>query len=226
MESIIIKVERFSKRRLLFLFGMAAILCGLSMSLISCYPGDDISPAQSDIVVTVFDHSADFSTKLTYARPPDVCAISDPGQPACDPLSGLDASTEQQILASIDANMAAMGFTPANPPDPTATSPVAPDVTVLPFVTKNTWTGYSCYPYYWGWYGGYGWCYPYAYTFTTGTLLIVMEDPVNPPANSQSLWTAGINGLVSGSSTSQINQRVNNTINQAFKQSSYLGAGK
>ena len=103
------------------------------------------------------------------------------------------------------------------------------DVHIVPFATKNTWAGYTCYPYYWDyWYGyppGYGWCYPYPYTFTTGTVLIVMLDPTKP-TDSSPIWVAAINGLVSGSSTSEINQRVGNTINQAFNQSSYLGAGK
>jgi hypothetical protein len=207
------------------------LLCGLGLSLVSCYPGDDISPSQSDIVVTVPNPTADFSTKLTYARTPDVCEISDQNQAMCDSPPTLDASTVQQILTSIDANMTGMGFTAANPPDPTATSPVVGDVHIVPFATKKTWVGYTCYPYYWDyWYGdgyppGYGWCYPYPYTFTTGTLLIVMLDPLKP-TDSSPLWAAAINGLVSGSSIPQINQRVSNTINQAFKQSPYLGAGK
>lgn len=226
MKRITMGSRSFRKRKLLSLLGAVVLSGGLGMSLVSCYPGDDISSSQTDIVATVPDQSADFSTKLTYSRPPTVCAVSDPGQSGCDIPSDIPASTEQQILASIDTNMAAMGFTPANPPDPTATSPVAADVQVLPFATRTTWAGTACYPYYWdGWYGGYGWCYPYTYTFTTGTLMIVMLVPTNP-LNSSPIWSAGINGVLDGSSTSQINQRVNNAIDQAFRQSSYLAAGK
>jgi len=225
MKRILMEYRSFSKRKLLSLLGAVVLCGGLGISLISCYPGDDISPSQTDIVATVPDLSTDFSTKKTYARPPDVCAVSDPSQTGCDNPSGIPASTEQQILASIDSNMAGMGFTPANPTDPTDNT-VPSDVQVLPFATKNTWAGSTCYPYYWGgWYGGSGWCYPYTYTFTTGTLLIVMLVPTDPP-NSSPIWSAGINGLLDGSSTNQINQRVYNAINQAFKQSSYLGAGK
>jgi hypothetical protein len=222
----IFKIRKVFERKRLFLLCTMVLSCGLAMFLVSCYPGDDITVNESDIVVTVFDQSADFSAKLTYARTPDVRVVSDPDQPDGDPTD-LPPAVEQQILDSIDLNMAAMGFTPENPSDPTDNSG-SPDVHVVAFVARTTWTGTGCW-YYWDyWYPyppGYGWCYPYAYTFTTGSVVIAMQDPAAPD-QSQPLWVAGINGLVDNTTQSQILLRVSNAINQAFKQSPYLAAGK
>jgi hypothetical protein len=217
--------------KLFLLLGVFVLSAGVADFLVSCAPYDDISVSDSDIVATVVDQSVDFSKKVTYARPPDVRVIKDPNQDEADPTD-LNPAVEAQILSSIDENMTALGFTPVGFPgntDPTQ-NPDKADVNVLPFVARTTWTGSSCYPYYWDyWYGypGAGWCYPYTYTFTTGSILIAMVDSVPAPGTQPNVeWGAGINGLLDGSTTSQILTRVNNSINQAFKQSPYLGAGK
>lgn len=225
MKRIVMENQHLRKRKRLSLLGVVVLSAGLGIILVSCYPGDDLTVSDTDIVATIFDQTANFSTKLTYVRPPDVRIVTDPDQVEGDPTD-LSPATEQQILSSIDQNMTALGFTPANGTDPTVTVPTVANVLVVPFVSRTTWVGSTCYPYYWDyWYGGAGACYPATYTFTTGSIIIAMLDP-SKPANSQAIWAAGINGLLDGSSTSQINVRVKNAIDQAFEQSSYLGAGK
>jgi hypothetical protein len=92
---------------------------------------------------------------------------------------------------------------------------------------KNT-TIYVDYWYCW-WYGGYyppgwGWYYPPYYTvssFTTGTLVMTIQDPNvdNAIGQSEASWVVGINGILSGNYSID---RVLNGIDQAFKQSPYL----
>jgi hypothetical protein len=58
-----------------------------------------------------------------------------------------------------------------------------------------------------------------AYSYETGTLLIVMLDPdTSQNSDAQPIWLAGINGLLSGSTPNP--SRINSAINQAFEQSS------
>jgi hypothetical protein len=221
-------VSQFSNKRKIFsLLGAVLWSTGLGMVLVSCYPGDDITTSQSDIVATVFDPKVDFATKMTYAMPPNVHVVEDTVDG--EPIDTLNPLTEQLILDTIRTNMNSLGFTevpqPTLPPDQLPTDLVF----VLPAVTKTTWTGTGC-SYYWDdWYGsyppGYGWCYPYTYSFTTGTLLMAMTNP-NSPDKSQPIWVAAINGLIDNTTQAQIQQRVKNAIDQAFKQSPYLGAGK
>jgi hypothetical protein len=121
-------------------------------------------------------------------------------------------------------------------------SDTAPDVVVLVGVSSSeNFIAYSSYPYYdyYGWYGGwdywYGWgggwygyypYYPYPQTvenYTTGSLLIDMIDPSSFDAGEkqvESIWVAGVNGLMEGS---QVQRRVISSINQCFNQSPYLG---
>jgi hypothetical protein len=113
--------------------------------------------------------------------------------------------------------------------------PATADVHVLPAASIRDYTGYAYYGGYWGyWYGGYpgwGW-YPYypsggvAYSYSIGTLFILMVDPhktlpdgkLAPP-----IWIAGINGLVDQGTNAN---RIEKGIDQAFAQSQYLGEGK
>jgi len=80
----------------------------------------------------------------------------------------------------------------------------------------------------WGYGPGWGGGYPYVpvvTSYTTGTLIIDMIDPNNPNTSEEIIpiiWSAFLNGLVTGSEAS-IQTRVTNGINQAFDQSPYLG---
>ena len=93
-----------------------------------------------------------------------------------------------------------------------------------------TWTTTTIYYYgggYWCWYNPYycggGWYYPYpvATSYTSGTLVMTMVDPNMESADGRvrAIWTGAINGLLSDVYSSS---RVENGVNQAFKQSPYL----
>ena len=104
-------------------------------------------------------------------------------------------------------------------------NPADADVLILPFVSSTTWISGGCY-YYWDyWYPYPGYCYPVAYTYTTGSLVIAMSDQNNSD-ETNALWVAGINGLMSESTTADISVRIDTNIDQAFRQSPYLGEGK
>lgn len=188
---------------------------GLSISMVSCYPGDPISPSDTDVVTTFRNAAVDFSTKLTYAMPDSVLHIGKDG-----PVDSDFPVFDQQILSDIRTNLDQYGFNQVANPDQA-------DVLVLPMVSRTQWVSGGCYPWYWGYYYPYpGYCYPVAYTYETGTILILMVDPdlsLDDP-NRDALWIAGINGLLSSSSNTA--SRIDRGINQAFEQSPYLGDGK
>ena len=199
--------------------GGAIVLLGLLAALGGCYPYDRESTSDYDVVATTFDTTTDFKTKWgpnpTYARPDEVQVVTDPQQD--DSQTGsINAQVEQAILAAIDQNMAAYGYT-------LVADPATADVHITPVAAENTWVGGSCYPYYWDWWyaypPGYGWCYPVYYSYTTGTVIINMLDPT-APTNSKPLWVAGINGIISTASSNA--SRVTSRINEAFAQSPYL----
>ena len=80
------------------------------------------------------------------------------------------------------------------------------DVVVEALVTSSTWVSGGCYGGYYSYYSYYGWCYPVAYTYTTGTILIVMSVPGTN--TFKTVWIAGINGIINGTvTTSRINSR-------------------
>ena len=183
---------------------------------ISCYPGDPVGVTDTDTVTTFRKKEADFSTKLTYAMPDTVIFVKDDNSTDTG-----NHEFDAAVLAAIDRNMAEMGYSKTGDPDQA-------DVHVLPMATSTEWVGGGCYPSWWcGW--GYcypGWCYPVAYTYKTGTILITMLDPAesNSSEDVTALWLAGINGLLSSGVNTRA--RIDRDINQAFRQSPYLKDGK
>ena len=124
---------------------------------------------------------------------------------------------DAEILAAIEHNMIQAGFQRVD-------APGQADALVAAMATKTTWVAGSCYPWYWDWWWGYpDWCYPIAYSFDTGSILVVLVD-VDAGAKSDALWIAGLNGLVDP--TIDAVARIRRGIDQAFKQSPYLGDGK
>lgn len=202
------ETKHAKKQRLFSLLGVGLLLTGLVVMLQSCYPGDPISTSDTDVVTTFYDPNANFGSKTTYSMPDSVIYVDDSGE-----TNGGNKTVNDQILAAINTNMQNFGFVPE-------ANPNSADVHLVAVATKTTWVGGSCYPGYWDWWYGYpGWCYPVAYSYETGTLLIVMLDPDNSMnSDTQPIWLAGINGMLTGSSVSL--SRINSTINQAFDQSS------
>jgi len=201
--------------RSLISWGLIALLIfAVPAIFYSCYPGDPVSSSDTDVVATFFDPNANFASKQTYAMPDSVVHVADGGQAG----GSVSRQYDQQILDRIRQNLQNLGYTEEM-------NPAQADVHVVPLVTTTSWVSGGCY-WYWGyWYPYPGYCYPVAYTYTTGTVVIAMSDP-GVTSQASALWVAGINGLVSGSSTSNISARINTNIDQAFAQSPYLGDGK
>jgi len=189
---------------------LAVLIFGVASFLVACYPGDPLSVSDTDVVTTFYDKSEDFTTKMTYARPDIVIEIKG------DSIDFSGTPNDLTIMNRIDANMAALGYTKVD-------SSTA-DVIIGAAVTTQDWVSGGCYGGYWGWWGypGWGWCYPVTYTYTTGTLIMVMWDRTQG-SNQNAVWVGALNGLLQGGGTTS---RINSGINQAFAQSPYLGNGK
>jgi hypothetical protein len=188
---------------------IALLLFAVGAVFYSCYPGDPISVAEADVVTTFYDPNANFASQQTYAMPDSVIHVGD------DEISRI---FDDQILDRIRQNMQQLNYTEV-------ADPAQADVLVLPAGLTTEWIAGGCY-WYWGyWYPYPGWCYPVAYSYTTGTVLIAMADADNT-SQANALWVAGINGLVSESTVGDISNRINKNIDQAFDQSPYLGEGK
>jgi len=188
---------------------LAAIVFASSAFFISCYPGDELSVSDLDVIATFFEADANFATKLDYAMPRMIFDLNDSSMQV-----GSDA---ENVLDVIDENMTELGFT--NLGEDTTMA----DVIMVAFKTSSTWVSGGCYPTYYPYY--YGWCYPVAYSYQTGTFLIVMIDRQNR-AEPNAIWVAGINGVLEGSTNASLTARVHDGIHQAFEQSPYLGDGK
>jgi hypothetical protein len=103
------------------------------------------------------------------------------------------------------------------------TDPANADLVLFPAVWFNTtvyyYYDYRCwyYSYYCGW--GWGFYYPSVSSYTTGTLLMTLVTDEASYVEATNVWTAAANGLMSGYDDVT---RINNAIDQAFKQSPYL----
>ena len=93
--------------------GGAILFLGLVAVLGGCYPYDRESTSDYDIVATTFDTTTDFSTKWgpnpTYARPDEVQVVTDPDQD--DSTGSIAQNVNDAIIAAIDQNMQAYGYT-------------------------------------------------------------------------------------------------------------------
>jgi predicted small lipoprotein YifL len=188
----------------------------LVTSISGCYPEGPEYYEDLDLVFTGYDNQFPFSGRNTYSMPDQIVKIT--GDPAeAEFIKDIYAVP---MLNEIEMNMSARGWTRV---DENA------DVELLPAVWTSTTVvvtgGY--YGGYWCWYNPYycggGWYYPYPATasYTSGTFAMVMTDELELSADDSKrvVWTMAINGLMSG--TYDVN-RVNNAIDQAFKQSPYL----
>jgi len=187
-----------------------------------CYPNNDITIEDSDIVLTSYNDSIDFKSLSTYFMPDTVLPIVNPDDPEdyVNPYQSL-------MLSTVASNMAAYGYTRV---DTTNAEPpsVAVVISVLKTTTVNAGWYYPYWGYGWGWGGGYwGGYYPpyypptaYYTSYTTGTVVINMFNRkiVGNDTITTQFWSAASNGIVE-SSTSDMENRIEAMINQAFKQS-------
>lgn len=186
-----------------------AFIAGL-MVFGGCYPDGVEYYSETDVVYTDYDDSFKFETKQTYAIPDKIVIVTGNISEGEEP-EFVKEPYNTQMLHKMESNMTAMGYTKIE--DPTNA-----DLALLPAVWTNTtiyyWQNYWCWynPYYCGW-------GPNVSTQTSGTLVMTLlvdgDDYIQPTR----VWTAAANGLLSGTYNAT---RVNNAIDQAFKQSPYL----
>lgn len=178
-----------------------------------CYPDGAEYYEETDIVYTDYDDSFKFENAKTYAIPDKIVKITGNLIEGKDP-EFVKEPYNSQMLQKIESNMTALGYTKVNDPDKA-------DLALFPAVWTNTtvyyWYDYWCwwYPYYCGW----GWGYPSYSTQTTGTFVIGLIADGDEYVQPTKVWTCAANGLMSGAYNTT---RVNNAIDQAFKQSPYL----
>ena len=191
------------------------VILGAAIILASCYPQGPEYYEDLDLVYTNYESSFDFVSKGTYSMPNKIVKITGNLVQGEDP-EFVKEPYNTQILQRIETNMTALGWTKvANPEDA--------DVVLFPATWTNTtvyyWYDYWCwyYPYYCGW--GWGWYYPSVSSYTTGTLVITMVADGDEYVEPSRVWTSAVNGLLSGAMNTN---RLNNGIDQAFKQSPYL----
>ena len=183
--------------------------------LAACYPGGPEYYEELDLVLTEYDQEFNFESKRTYAMPDSVVKITGniiEGQPpdiVKEPYNSL-------VIDRIEDNLTNLGWERVN-------NPSMADVVLFPATWTNTtvyyWYDYWCW--YYPWYCGWGWYYPTVSvsSYTTGTLVMTMVVTGDEYVEPTSVWTGAVNGLLSGV---QDGSRLNNGIDQAFAQSTYL----
>jgi hypothetical protein len=194
---------------------LIAIVASAMIFLSGCYPQGPDYVEELDIVVTHYEDEYNFSAKQTYSRPDSIVKITGDRQGDDEPEYIPDA-VATAILATLDKNMAAMGYQKVDLDDD-------PDLLLRPAAWETTNIVYY-YDYWYWWYGGYYpyWGYPaYASSYTSGTLIFSLIDPtvVGGNGNPVQQWVGAINGILTYSFDAG---RVNKAIDQAFAQSPYL----
>ncbi len=211
---------------------LLAAMTILVVGVASCYPGDINSVGEADLVLTFFDSTVDFVSIGTYAMPDTILRVDDDGgSSAANPV------VDAQVLAQIEAEFAALGYTRV------LVNGAEPDVVVVVTAARvdiEYWYGGGWWDY-WGWWPGWGpgwgpccdgpgyapgypWGPVYGGTQSIGTLVITMLDPNMTPAREleiPAIWAGAINGLLQGSDASIV-ARLEGLIRQAFVQSPYL----
>jgi hypothetical protein len=191
----------------------------LALAMWSCYPGGPENIAETDLVFTFYDQSADFGSIRTFFMP-DKVFVREGSEETVDDFDGL-------ILSDVARNMEALGYVRERDPQNNGA-----DSVVIVSKVKSTYTSVGWvpgYPWYPGWgYPGWGWYgpwYPVGVSYSTGTVFVEFAnaDDVNVPEQQVvASWSGVINGIL-GSSSSATASRVTANIDQAFKQSPYLG---
>lgn len=203
----------------------AIMLFGFGL-LSGCYPNDDLTNSESDIVKTNYSDTVNFSRINTYYLPDTILPVRDKD----DTTTVKKNMYTDLILSEIEKNMTDYGYTRITELD----SANPPDVLMLAssVVTINYAAGYIPG---WGWgYPGWGYYPPYypgyiyTYSYTMGTVMIDMLDPYHPYVNEGDTvlpvyWDAAFTGLLQGN---LIEDRIKTSIDQAFEMSPYLKDGK
>jgi hypothetical protein len=208
---------------------LSFIILALASVVFACSSQGPETVEDYDLVVTTPDRNFDFAEVLYYIMPDTVVLINDSLDSGSDGDVRDPHRFDDEILAAVARNMEQIGYERIEEDDG-----IEPDILVTISSLRTVYVGVYWWNYwwnYWNWWGywGPGWnpWYPWGggvYTWTTGTVIIDMLEPVSNPVypNIPVVWNAMFNGLVSGSDES-ILRRIETSIDQAFRQSDYLG---
>ena len=191
--------------------------------LTGCYPYEDDTVTDYDVVASVQNPNFDYGTAQTFALATQIPVIEDQGG---TPVY-MDQTSASQIITTIRSNLTARGYTEV-------TTGKA-NLVVLTALYKTTNYYVSYWWDYWGYWGywGYptvpvwGWGTPVVSGYTSGSLVITVLDGTQVPNTPSSTtpvpvaWLTIENGIASGSTSYDVTRAVNLT-NQAFVQSPYF----
>ncbi|NJN26285.1 MAG: DUF4136 domain-containing protein [Cyclobacteriaceae bacterium] len=212
----------------MYTFFKSSLLIILALfALAGCYPKGPEYYSDIDLTITDYDMNYDFGAQRQYYMA-DTIAFSTNIED-----NELDEISVAKLLEAIERNMEMRGYERLTNSEIYKADFV---LTVSVIATQNVQAGFVPFPPYypgWGWDIGWGGYYPpywggyYAYSYTKGSVIINWWDPQIKPSDLSSKkqqpihWLAALNGLVSDSKNSNTT-RVENGIDQAFKQSPYI----
>jgi hypothetical protein len=199
---------------------LAVLAPVMAVGLTSCYPGSEDNASDFDVVVTLYDADAAFASISSFSMPDSVAKLGD---------GDVSYRFDDTILATLRTNLLALGWEEK----PYDDANDVPDVVVLPGVTATDWQAYvpgggwwGYWPPYWGpgWGVWYPWCCGgYTYSYSTGSVVLNMlstEEADDEQQRAPSIWVAVGNGYAGLNSD---RARVQKAVNDAFRQSPYLG---
>jgi len=205
-------------RRMYLLVPVALLLAAVIYG--ACTPGTEITAAESDVVLTLYDKDYDFAAVKRYAMPDSIFHITGDPDSTDSPL--LSRDDDDEILALVQSNFADRGYVLVD-----TNAVPAPDFAVV--VTAQAtqyWNLQTWYP--WNPWNPWWWYPPptvgVSYAFTLGSVYIQMGtfdlgvgDGESP---GTAHWSANMNGIMS--SGTGATDRLFDAINQSFVQSPYL----
>jgi hypothetical protein len=203
-------------RRMYLLVPVALLLAAVIYG--ACTPGSEITAAESDVVLTLYDKDYDFGAVKRYAMPDSVIHITGDPDSTDSPL--ISREYDDEILALVRSNFADRGYVLVD-----TNAVPAPDFAVV--VTAQATQYWNMYSYWNPWYPWYWYPPPtvgVSYAFTIGTLYVQMGDldlgVIEEDGPGTAHWSANMNGIISsGTGTTD---RLFDAINQSFVQSPYL----
>ncbi|MEZ0541081.1 DUF4136 domain-containing protein [Fibrella arboris] len=134
---------------------IAAVVLGLGTGLTACNSTatDDLSPQDSNVIITNYDRQADFSQYKTFSLPDSVIVESN------DSYGQSAQPTEQRFVSRVATELTNRGYTRVTAGQPADLGVAVTRVdNVYTGVTTNPYAGY--YGNYWGYgYGGFGGLY-------------------------------------------------------------------
>jgi len=191
--------------------------------LAACYPERPSQPNDYASITTVYDTLFRYDSATTFFIPDSVVHLGG--------TDNINHVYDSLIIATTAARMVARGYTRVG--DPTvADLSLNPAVTVkdnYDYTVPNWCTIWEDWAYPWTCGGAWIPNYPadeIGFTYSKGTILIFMANLAGgtPPAVTRPpvVWVAGINGVVSGNTSTALATKIVDGIKQAFLQSPYI----